>query len=724
MIEKTFIHKDMYLTYVDTEKGLLQKNFNPEKNCTDASVAVPFPNFQLGIAGVPYGFLPGLTQGYSTLPLEMNMENMEKSDEKILFTYRHEKTGLIVEVIMDLIPGANVIRQTTIVKNAGTDPVQLNHVSSMFVNGIATDGLIPWHDKNKIRIHYCIQTWNGEGQWRNGTLEELGLYPNSVHPCASSIHFSSIGSWSTGRYLPMAVIEDLETSKVWYLQIETSSNWHFEIGYRGSWENTNGALFVHGDGADERFGGWSKKLLPGESFISVPAAFGCCTGNFNDAIKELTRYRRTVLKPENAWDGECPVFFNDYMNCLWGSPTKDKLIPLIDSASKAGAEGFCIDAGWFGDLTASWGSTLGDWQPSKDRFGECGLKGILDYIRVKGMIPGVWLEMEVCGENSKLGNMPDAWFLMHHGLRVGGGERWFLNFSNPEVRIYIHRIIDNLVSMGVGFIKNDYNLCIGCGDDSGGGSAADGLLNHIRAFYSFIDELRSRHPQLILENCGSGAMREDYGILSHFHLQSSSDQEIYHNYPSILGGSLAGVLPEQLGIWAYPYPLLFMNMNHTEILTGAEYQESMRDGEQTIFNMVNGLCGNMYLSGHLEVADRANMELIKEGTALYKAERKHLHNGYPIWPIGFTSISEKNSWACVGIANEENTRILLAVWRLDSAEEYIELPIHKWKNRKADVRQLYPKRGYKVDTCYNAEKGVLAVHMPKPYTARYFELKG
>lgn len=41
------------------------------------------------------------------------------------------------------------------------------------------------------------------------------------------------------------------------------------------------------------------------------------------------------------------IIFNDYMNCLWGSPTTEKLLPLIDAAAEVGCEYFCIDAGWY-----------------------------------------------------------------------------------------------------------------------------------------------------------------------------------------------------------------------------------------------------------------------------------------------------------------------------------------------------------------------------------------
>ncbi|MDP4151860.1 MAG: alpha-galactosidase [Bacillota bacterium] len=717
----TLKHNDIAMEFENTKKGLWLKAFN----CGEVSKlnkSVPYPCFQLSVAGIPYGGNNALTEIYSALPTEMNMEDIKSNDEEIIITYKHEKLGLSVKVDMQLIKGANVIRQTTAVRNDGDSPVILTHVSSMFMNGIATDGIRPWYDEKKVKVHYCRQAWNGEGQWRNSSLSDLGLYKCTTHPGASAVHFSSQGSWSTGRLLPMAVIEDIESNKVWYFQIETSSNWHMEIGYMGSWKNDDGALCIHADAADERFGGFNLTLKPGESFTSVPVAVGCCKGNFDDAVKELTSYRRNVLKPRKAWDNEFPVVFNDYMNCLWGNPTIEKLTPKIDAAAEEGAECFCIDAGWFGDRDKSWGRMLGDWIPSKDRFDK-GLESVLDYIKSKNMIPGVWLEMEVCGDESNLGKKPDSWFLMRNGVRVGGGARWFLNFENPEVRGYLHNIIDSLVSMGVGFIKNDYNACIGSGCDKGGIASSYGLIKHFEAFYSFIDEVRKKHPTLIIENCGSGGMREDYGVLSHFHIQSSSDQEDCYNFPSIAVGSLASILPEQLGIWAYPYPLVFANKDNPDILKDQKYLDMFADGEKTIFNMVTGLCGNMYLSGNPDAADEFNMSLIKEGISLYKSERSHIHNSHPVWPIGFTDINNRNSWASVGLVNDENSRVLLAVWRLQSGEEYIELPIHKWAGKKAAVKQLYPSSGFETEFYYNEDKGALTVHFKNCCQARFFEIK-
>jgi len=47
-------------------------------------------------------------------------------------------------------------------------------------------------------------------------------------------------------------------------------------------------------------------------------------------------------------------------------------------------------------------------------------------------------------------------------------------------------------------------------------------------------------------------MRLDYGLLSRTHVQSMTDQEDYRRYPSLIAGSLAAALPEQMCVWSFP----------------------------------------------------------------------------------------------------------------------------------------------------------------------------
>ncbi|GGD82430.1 glycoside hydrolase family 36 protein [Paenibacillus nasutitermitis] len=718
---QTIQHEGMHLQYEETDHGMWQRAISPKPlELGEASIA--YPNFQTAIAGIPQGRSSAGATGYSALFAEMRMERFEPSAEGLFARYKHDKLGLAVEVSMAFIPGTAMIRQTTAAINEGDGAITLTQLSSLHMQGIALGGCRPCYDPKKVKVHYCRTAWEGESQWRSDDLESLGLFQTSVHAELATVSFSSIGSFSTAHYVPMIVLEDMETSQVWYLQIEASSNWNVEIGHRSAWNRPDGSLYLYADGANERVGGWAKPLQPGERFETVPVAFGCCEGSFGDAVRELTKYRRHSCKPTTALE-ELPIVYNDYMNTLWGNPTTERLLPLIEAASRAGAECFCIDAGWFATREENWSMGLGDWRESPDRFGSAGLRGMLAEIEQRSMIPGIWLEMEVCGEEAELGSKPDSWFLMRNGRRVGGGSRWFLNFENSEVRHYMHGVIDRLAAMGVGYIKNDYNDTVGAGADGFGGSGAVGTLQHSRAFYSFIDEVREKHPSLVLENCASGAMRQDYGILRHFHLQSFTDQEIYTRCPSILGGSLATVLPEQLGIWAYPYPLLHPNHNAPEIVETASYRESMADGEQTIFNLVNGLCGQLYLSGRIDAADERNTALIAEAVGLAKLERSFVRNAYPVWPIGFSRIGDANGWASVGLASEEGERLLLAVWRLGSHDEVMELPLPGWANQAAVVKMLYPVGCGLVKSFYNERKGALSVRFPSRNQARLFEIK-
>jgi alpha-galactosidase len=153
------------------------------------------------------------------------------------------------------------------------------------------------------------------------------------------------------------------------------------------------------------------------------------------------------------------------------------------------------------------------------------------------------------------------------------------------------------------------------------------------------------------------------------------------------------------------------------------YKAARVDGEETIFTCVNGLCGNLYLSGRLDASDDTNRALTHEAVALYKREREHIHAAYPFWPLGFNRIGDATSWTAVGLADEDNTRVLLAVWRRDSARDTMDLPLRGWAGREARVRVLYPGgEEYAVPFQYHTASGVLAITLPKTTQARYFEV--
>lgn len=132
-------------------------------------------------------------------------------------------------------------------------------------------------------------------------------------------------------------------------------------------------------------------------------------GSPETAFGMSTQYRRR-LRRKHADNDELPIIFNDYMNCLMGDLTEDKIKSLLPAVAACGAEYFVIDAGWYADDNGCW-DDVGLWEPSKVRF-PSGFRSLLDTIRSHGMIPGLWLEPEVIGVRSVVANQlpPDAFF--------------------------------------------------------------------------------------------------------------------------------------------------------------------------------------------------------------------------------------------------------------------------------------------------------------------------
>jgi alpha-galactosidase len=477
---------------------------------------------------------------------------------------------LDIESIYETFGNVPVVRRSTRIANRGSQSVGIEYVSSAMLCNIAP----PREFEQELRIHFAHNTWQAEAQWRTVKPSQAGFIDNGNFTI-SPASFDSIGTWSTQRYLPMGIVENTAMGVTWFWQIEHNGSWHWEMA------NTSAkAVYAYIGGPDELHGHAWKNLKPGEAYVTVPAAVGCVRGGFEEAVAALTKYRRAACLRPRSDTRRLPVIFNDYMNCLEGDPTTAKELPLIDAAASAGCEYFVIDAGWYAELSENWWGSVGAWRPSKTRW-PGGLQQVLDRIRAKGMVPGLWLEPEVVGLNSPLKDKPDAWFFQRHGKRVIDHTRYLLDLRNEEVRAYLHSVVDRLVGdYKVGYIKMDYNVDGLEGTDYLADSAGQGLLEHNRALLAWLDEVLARYPDLTIENCGSGGGRMEYAMLSHLQLQSSSDQEDYRLYPAICVGESAAVLPEQLAIWSYP-------------LAGG-------DVDATCFNMVSAMLFRIHQSGRDE----------------------------------------------------------------------------------------------------------------------------
>ncbi len=615
----------------------------------------------------------------------------------LTFVLRDEMTDVYVDAMVQFYDGISVVRIWQRVRNEGTERQTLEYLSSFHLTGIGKEGICP--PEEKIAVSIPCNGWQRELNWKTASLPQWGMdrvQPAGRQRSSNYISVSNTGNWSTKEYLPMGYVENREDGNGIFFQIEHNGSWHWELG------DQEGYLYLALSGPDELHSHWYEDLEPGESFTGIPVSVGVTAGGFDRAMEELTKYRRRIRR-KNRDNETLPVIFNDYMNCLWGKPSAELEFPLVDAAAEAGCEYFCIDCGWYSD--GAWWDSVGEWRESRMRFPN-GVKEVTDYIRSRGMVPGLWLEIEVMGIHCKLAQeLPDSWFFRRHGKRVYDRSRYQLDFGNPQVRSHADAVVDRLVQeYGIGYIKMDYNIEPGIGTENGADSVGGGLLRHERGYLEWLDGVFRRYPGLVIENCSSGGLRMDYAMLSRYSIQSTSDQENYLNYATIAANAPTAVTPEQSAVWAYP-------MEH-----GETDEKAVR--EEVAFNMVNAMLLRIHQSGHLVNLAREHRMLVREAIQVYRQIRGDIKEALPFWPLGLSGFGDE--WVCLGL--RKGRRRYLAVWRREGDKPCQTFPLPDLKGKKMDAVCLYPS--YHSDRfAWQQNTGIFSVCLEREKTARLFLLE-
>lgn len=600
--------------------------------------------------------------------------------QKLEIEQHYEELRLISH--LQFFHGLRVVESWSELINKGDETAPaLEYLSSFSLTGLNRGRTGPRDREAFVWLPHS--TWFGEAQWQRLSLHEAGLWVTAEHASNKRIVLANTGSWPADEYLPMGAFEDVQDGRTICWQIETAASWTWEIS------DIDYELYLKVSAASFRENHFAKKLKAGERFCSEKAAVALVTGDFYESIRELTKYRRRVRRPNK--DNAAPqAIFNDYMNCLWGCPTMEKEIPLIDRAAELGFKYYCIDCGWYSD--GAWWTGVGEWLPSQERFPH-GIEEAMQYIRGKGMLPGLWLEIEAMGIHCPLAaQVPQDWFFQRDGRPIIAEGRYFLDFRNPEVRAHADEVIDRLVrDYGVAYIKNDYNIDAGPGTELGADSPGDGLLAHTRAFLAWLDEVLARYPNLVFENCSSGGLRMTWAFLKRLNLQSVTDQTDYLKMAAIACNCVTALPPEQAAIWSYPL--------------------AEGDEEETIFNMVNALLLRLHQSGPIAELAPERLRYVREAVAFHHAVAPRLTEALPFWPSGLADFGSPYCSFGLRLGKEA----YLAVWNL-RADETIALALPGCV--KASL--AYPA-GRPCDYRLSPDEEVLRLKL-EPKTARIFHL--
>lgn len=162
-----------------------------------------------------------------------------------------------------------------------------------------------------------------------------------------------------------------------------------------------------------------------------------------------------------------------------------------------------MDAGWYVHHGGGW-PRVGTWEVDKARFPN-GLRAISDYAHSKGLKILVWFEPERVAAGTWLADNHPEWIL-------GGSKGGLLNLGNDAARQWLTEHVDRLLTeQGIDLYRQDFNidpLNLWRGADA---PDRQGIteIKHVTGYLAYWDELRRRHPNMLIDSCASGGRRND-----------------------------------------------------------------------------------------------------------------------------------------------------------------------------------------------------------------------
>ncbi len=591
------------------------------------------PLVQLAVAGdaAPDGFAQGRTMRNAPAArgLRYREQEVARTDEGLLVITRLEHaSGYVCEHHLSHRRGDAALRAWVRVRNVSDAPLTLEMLASFSLGGItpfAADDA-----PGRLVVHRLRSVWSDEARLVGERVEALRLERSwSGHGVACE-RFGQVGTLPVRGFAPFVAVEDEGAGVVWGAQVAWAGSWQMEVYRRDD------CLCVSGGLADREVGHWAKTLAPDEGFTTPEAILSVARGDVDDLCRRLVGMQSVPADAQPAVEADLPIQFNEYCTS-WGKPRHDAVVALAERLAGTPVSYLVIDAGWYAGEGGDWATAHGDWIPNRRLFPE-GLAATATAIRERGLIPGLWIEIETCGRDATaFGAIKHL--LARDGAPLTVGDRRFWDMTDPAAVAYLsERVIDLLERCGFGYLKVDYNETIGVGCD-GAESPGEGLRRQVEGTYAFFRRIRDRLPGLVIENCASGGQRLEPSLMALSSLGSFSDAHETREIPIIAANVQRLILPRQLLVWA--------------VLRRDD------DARRLVYSLAATFLGRMCLSGDVLDLDDAQWAIAQRAMRLYRA----------VWPLIKYGVSRRvgpdvmsyrhpRGWQAVLRASADGTRAL------------------------------------------------------------------
>jgi hypothetical protein len=318
----------------------------------------------------------------------------------------------------------------------------------------------------------------------------------------------------------------------WYVGIEWSGRTRITLQRSGASVQGEAAL-------NPGLSPYRTRLPPGGTFAMPTIFIGAFSGGPDGAGNILRRWVRAVLNnPRTLRDPSYPLMVNN----SWGSGMAvDEALAhrMIAESAQLGLEMFHLDAGWF--------RGVGDWQADPVKFPH-GIASLADFAHRHGLKFGLWIDWTQAGTSNAPGalNVYDPairdWLIADPPTGWKHSEPFkgiTIDLGVPAAKAWAARELERIVSdYHLDMLEHDgYLVAQGSSridhpaappepatmrtyEDSGylwveGSNSTDVSYHATRAYYEIYEQLRARHPKLLLEVCNDGGRMVDFGSAAH-----------------------------------------------------------------------------------------------------------------------------------------------------------------------------------------------------------------
>jgi alpha-galactosidase len=404
-----------------------------------------------------------------------------------ILTFTDASTGLVVRAVGVEYHDFPTLEWTLYFSNPGTTPTPILESIQ------ALDLYCTRRDYGEYVLHHATGSPNTQTDY--GPLETV-LTPGTEKQAGGFGGRSTDRDWS-------------------YFNLEAPSEHGLivAVGWPGQWSSRwirDGGTALHVQAGQELT---HFRLLPGEQVRSPLVVLQFYAG---DWVRAQNIWRRWMLAhnvprpggklPQPELFGTSGGFYNEM---TYANEDNQKLCIDRYVEERLPIGHWWMDAGWYAFPDNNCIAT-DRWEVDRARFPN-GLRAISDYAHARNIRTIVWFEPERVRHSTWLANTHPDWILW--GAVPGQG---LLNLGNPDARQWLTDHVDSLMTAeGIDLYRQDLNMeplsCWRSADAPDRQGIAE--IRHVEGLLAYWDELRRRHPNLLIDACASGGRRNDLEVM-------------------------------------------------------------------------------------------------------------------------------------------------------------------------------------------------------------------